>query len=101
MLLARHHGKAGTANRITGGLHASAGAAPFTTTGSSTHTKITQSKQGLAGVVGACREPARRCTACKKGGKEGRKEGNWSWRGPHEPWHTGEQLVDNSHIDRE
>lgn len=73
MLLARHHGKAGTANKITGGLHASADAGPFTITGSSTHTEITQRKHLLFRVVGACGKPPRRCTVCKR--EEGRDKG--------------------------
>lgn len=56
MLLARHHGKAGTANEITGGLHVSADAGPSTVTGSSIHTKITQRKHLLFRVVGATKE---------------------------------------------
>lgn len=72
MLLATHHGKAGTANRIKEDFHVSADAGPFTITGLSTHTKITQRKHLLFGVVGACGEPPRRCTVCKG---EGRKEG--------------------------
>lgn len=71
MLLARHHGKAGTANKITGGLHASADAGPFTITGSSTHTKITQRKHLLFRMVGACREPPKEMHSLQRGGKEG------------------------------
>lgn len=91
MLLARHHGKAGTANRITGGLHASADVGPISVTGSSTHTKITPRK-GWWEPVGNHRGDAR----LEKGRGKGRGNREGMARSPG-TWHTGSWL-NKSHI---